>query len=294
MSNMVLFQKPEFGRVRCFIIDNQPWFVAKDVCECLDVSNPTQAIMRLDEDEKSTLCLNEGGPDRNVVNEYGIYTLILSSRKPEAKQFKRWITHDVIPSIRKSGGYSEKSDIKQMSDSELIARALIAANSTIERIEKERDAERKVLELRAEQMQEERDKAVKERVRIASKREATIMGRLGNEVKRNEKLAKENAALKGDLCQTKYMIVRDIPWVFEIMTMMPQRGKNKANVFNRLGTALCHLCSSIGIKLGQKMKDNMGHEVSSYPVEAINLMKQYLFSKDNGNYYYRMLSDYMK
>jgi prophage antirepressor-like protein len=143
MSNMILFQKPEFGRVRCFVIDGEPWFVAKDVCECLEIGNPTQAAMRLDSDEKSTLSLNEGGPDRNIVNECGVYNLVLGSRKQEAKAFKRWIVHEVIPQIRKTGNYSVNQDIKPMSDGELIARALIAANSTIERIEKEREAEKR-------------------------------------------------------------------------------------------------------------------------------------------------------
>lgn len=300
MSNMVLFQKPEFGRVRCFIVDNQPWFIAKDVCECLDIANPTQAIMRLDEDEKSTLCLNEGGPDRNVINEFGVYSLVLSSRKPEAKQFKRWITHDVIPSIRKKGEYSAKSEIKQMTDGELIARALIAANSTIERIEKEREAERKVLQLKVDQASAERDTAIQTKSYISSKREATIMGKLGNEAQRSNSLEKENTALKKEnaglkerLGLPKFMTVREIPWVFELMAMMPLRGNKKVNVLNRLGSALCNLCSTKGIKT-DKVRDSNNNLVSAYPIDIIELMHQYLTSKDNGNYYFRMMSDYMK
>lgn len=300
MSNMILFQKPEFGRVRCFVIDGEPWFIAKDVCECLDIGNPTQAIMRLDADEKSTLNLNEGGPDRNIINEYGVYNLVLSSRKAEAKQFKRWITHDVIPSIRKKGEYSAKSEIKQMTDGELIARALIAANSTIERIEKERDAERKVLQLQIDQTAQERDEAIRKRSYISSTREATIMGRLGNETRRGDRLEKENGELKkenGELKERlglpKFMTVREIPWVFELMAMMPLRGNKKVNVLNRLGSALCNLCSTKGIKT-DKVRDSNNNLVSAYPIDIIELMHQYLTSKDNGNYYFRMLSDYMK
>lgn len=300
MSNMILFQKPEFGRVRCFVIDNEPWFIAKDVCECLDIGNPTQAIMRLDADEKSTLNLNEGGPDRNIINEYGVYNLVLSSRKAEAKQFKRWITHDVIPSIRKKGEYSAKSEIKQMTDGELIARALIAANSTIERIEKEREAERKVLQLKVDQANSERDTAIQTKSYISSKREATIMGKLGNEARRSNSLEKENTALKKEnaglkerLGLPKFMTVREIPWVFELMTMMPLRGNKKVNVLNRLGSALCNLCSTKGIKT-DKVRDSNNNLVSAYPIDIIELMHQYLTSKDNGNYYFRMMSDYMK
>lgn len=300
MSNMILFQKPEFGRVRCFVIDGEPWFVAKDVCECLEIGNPTQAVMRLDSDEKSTLSLNEGGPDRNIVNECGVYNLVLGSRKQEAKAFKRWIVHEVIPQIRKTGNYSVKQDIKPMSDGELIARALIAANSTIERIENEREAERKVLQLQIDQTAQERNEAIRKRSYISSTREATIMGRLGNETRRGDRLEKENGELKkenGELKERlgfqKCVIIRDVPWVFEILSMMPVRGTKKVNVLNRLGTALCHLCNTKGIKT-DKVRDDKGNQVSAYPADIVELMHQYLLSKDESNYYYRMLSDYMK
>ena len=300
MSNMILFQKPEFGRVRCFVIDGEPWFVAKDVCECLEIVNPTQAVMRLDSDEKSTLSLNEGGPDRNIVNECGVYNLVLGSRKQEARAFKRWIVHEVIPQIRKTGNYSVNQGIKPMSDGELIARALIAANSTIERIEKEREAERKVLQLQIDQTVQERDEAIRKRSYISSTREATIMGRLGNETRRGDRLERENVELKkenGELKERlgfqKYVIIRDIPWVFEMLSMMPVRGTKKVNVLNRLGTALCHLCNTKGIKT-DKVRDDKGNQVSAYPADIVELMHQYLLSKDESNYYYRMLSDYMK
>lgn len=300
MSNMILFQKPEFGRVRCFVIDGEPWFVAKDVCECLEIGNPTQAVMRLDSDEKSTLSLNEGGPDRNIVNECGVYNLVLGSRKQEAKAFKRWIVHEVIPQIRKTGNYSVKQDIKPMSDGELIARALIAANSTIERIEKEREAEKKVLQLQIDQTTQERDEAIRKRSYISSTREATIMGRLGIETRRGDRLERENAELKVEngvlkerLGFQKCVIIRDIPWIFEILSMMPVRGTKKVNVLNRLGTALCHLCNTKGIKT-DKVRDNKGNQVSAYPADIVELMHQYLLSKDESNYYFRMMSDYMK
>jgi anti-repressor protein len=90
--------------VRSMVINGDPWFVAKDVCDVLEISNPTQAINRLDEDERAMLNIGRQG-EANVVNESGLYSLILGSRKPEAKQFKRWITHEVIPTIRKHGAY---------------------------------------------------------------------------------------------------------------------------------------------------------------------------------------------
>lgn len=105
MKEMRIFTSEQFGEVRVVDIDGQPWWVAKDVCEVLGLDNPTRAISSLDEDEKSTLQISKGGPQRNIINEPGLYSLILRSRKPEAKTFKRWITHEVIPAIRQTGEY---------------------------------------------------------------------------------------------------------------------------------------------------------------------------------------------
>lgn len=104
MNDLKIFSNPEFGSIRVIEKDGEPWFVAADVCQILDLTNPTMALNRLDEDERSKLNLGRQG-EVNVVNEYGLYSLILGSRKPEAKVFKRWITHEVIPSIRKHGMY---------------------------------------------------------------------------------------------------------------------------------------------------------------------------------------------
>ena len=96
--------------MRAVTLEGEPWFVAADVCRALEIDNT--ATRRLDEDEKAALRLTqtssngtEQGRDVTIINEPGLYALVLSSRKPEAKAFKRWITHEVIPSIRKTGGY---------------------------------------------------------------------------------------------------------------------------------------------------------------------------------------------
>lgn len=93
------------SQLRTVLIDNDVWFVAKDVCDILEVRNTTQAIARLEDDERTMLNIGRQGAT-NLVNEPGLYSLIMSSRKPEARAFKRWITHDVIPQIRKTGSYS--------------------------------------------------------------------------------------------------------------------------------------------------------------------------------------------
>ena len=106
-----------------------PWFVAADVCECLEIDR-TQT-RRLDEDEKGVYSIQTPGgeQDMSIVNEPGLYSLILGSRKPEAKAFKRWITHDVIPSIRKHGGYIAGQEA--LTDMELMAKALLVSQKVI-------------------------------------------------------------------------------------------------------------------------------------------------------------------
>ena len=93
--------------VRTVVLNGEVWFIAKDVCEVLEINNSRQAITRLDEDEKAIVTINDGSQNRHVsaVNESGLYELIFTSRKKEAKQFKRWVTHDVLPSIRNTGSY---------------------------------------------------------------------------------------------------------------------------------------------------------------------------------------------
>ena len=104
MEEMQVFQNEQFGAVRTVIREGQPWFVSVDVCNVLDLRNPTIAVSRLDEDERAKFNLGRQG-DATIVNEPGLYALVMGSRKPEAKAFKRWITHEVIPAIRKTGAY---------------------------------------------------------------------------------------------------------------------------------------------------------------------------------------------
>ncbi|MBD0381247.1 phage antirepressor KilAC domain-containing protein [Paenibacillus sedimenti] len=96
------------AQLRMIEKDGQPWFVAKDVCDILEISNPTVAIQRLDADEVTKFNLGGLHGETNIVNEYGLYSLVLGSRKPEAKAFKRWVTHEVLPSIRKHGMYARE------------------------------------------------------------------------------------------------------------------------------------------------------------------------------------------
>lgn len=110
-NNLMIFENPEFGAVRSILIDGDPWFVAADVCKALELEKTNRALSRLDDDEKGAHSVSTpGGRQRmSIISESGLYSLILGSRKPEARAFKRWITHEVIPSIRKHGAYMTDS-----------------------------------------------------------------------------------------------------------------------------------------------------------------------------------------
>lgn len=111
----------------------EPWFVAKDVCDILELGNTTNALRALDEDEKTnfTNCnvAQNGGRAPLIISEPGLYKLIMRSRKPEAKEFQRWVTHEVLPQIRKTGGYIPTSESD--SDEDIMARAVLVAQKTI-------------------------------------------------------------------------------------------------------------------------------------------------------------------
>ena len=112
----------------------EPWWVAKDVCEVLGIANPRDAVSSLDDDEKADVGISDGSQNRktNIINEPGLYSLIIRSNKPEAKKFKRWITHEVLPAIRKIGTYSVQHKIPQT-----YAEALWLAANQARQIEKQ-------------------------------------------------------------------------------------------------------------------------------------------------------------
>ena len=157
MNMLKVFEKAEFGRVRVVECEGEPWFVAKDVCECLELTDVSKTISLLDDDEKGTNSIRTPGGEQQmlVVSEPGLYSLILRSRKPEAKAFKRWVTHDILPSIRKSGGYmtAKPDDTPET----ILARAVLIAQDTLKRVEAERD------------------EAVRTKAWIGSRREASAM-----------------------------------------------------------------------------------------------------------------------
>ncbi len=138
-----VFENQEFGQVRVLMEEDEPWFVAADVCNALELA--ATATRRLDDDEKGLRLMQTPGGIQNVavVNEPGLYTLVLGSRKLEAKRFKRWITHEIVPSIRKNGAYMTDSVLERvMERPETIfelARRLLAEQEAHEAVRRQLD-----------------------------------------------------------------------------------------------------------------------------------------------------------
>ena len=113
MNEIQVFNNPEFGNVRTVIINGEPWLIGKDVAQALGYSNPRDALSKhVDDEDKNTVAFRDGtsgNPNQTVINESGLYSLVLSSKLPGAKKFKRWVTSEILPSIRKTGGYFANS-----------------------------------------------------------------------------------------------------------------------------------------------------------------------------------------
>lgn len=147
MNNLQIFDSPDFGQIRTIQQNGEPWFVGKDVASVLQYRDTSDALKKhVDKEDKvllkagETPTLKSSNFGMYIINESGLYSLILSSKMPKAKEFKRWVTSEVIPAIRKTGGYIAGSE--NMTDAEIMAKAVLVAQSTI----RQRDQRIKELE----------------------------------------------------------------------------------------------------------------------------------------------------
>lgn len=168
MNELAIFKNEDFGEVRTVTINDEPYFVGKDVALILGYKDPSDALKRhVDEDDKLTRCFTDSGQNREmyVISESGLYSLILSSKLLSAKKFKRWVTSEVLPQIRKTGTYklSPKS----------YAEALRALANEVEQ---------------KELMQKQRDEAIRTKAWISDKKTATAMNTASQKSKEAEKL----------------------------------------------------------------------------------------------------------
>lgn len=132
MNELQIFNNEEFGEIRTITKDGEPWFVGKDITEKLGYQNGSRDIARhVDEDDQIVIPIPGDTQNRNmlVINESGLYSLVISSKLPNAKKFKKWVTSEVLPSIRKNGGYIANQE--QMTPEQIVANALIVAQNII-------------------------------------------------------------------------------------------------------------------------------------------------------------------
>ncbi len=137
---MQIFENADFGAIRVSTVEGEPWFVAKDVCDALGIRSDTVRTI-VDQEDVNEINPNSigvaGGRNPLIVSEAGFYTLVLKSRKPEAKAFQRWVTHEVLPAIRRTGGYIAAKEDE--TPEQIMARAVIVAQDTIERQKRQLD-----------------------------------------------------------------------------------------------------------------------------------------------------------
>ena len=240
-SDVKLFEKEEFGKVRVVMQDEDPWFVAKDVCVCLEIGNSRDAVASLDDDEKGVGIIDTPGgkQEMSIVSEPGLYSLILRSRKPEAKAFKRWVTHDILPSIRRSGGYvmAKPDDTPEA----ILARAVLVAQDTIRRIEAERD------------------EAIRTKAEIGSRREATAMATASAAVRKA-------AALENELGRGRdYKSVKGIPWFLDIFADTPA-------AYSVAGRKLSDMSRRMDYEI-REIEDSRFGSVKAYHVDVIEAFR---------------------
>ena len=194
-SAIKLFENPLF-KVRVIMRLGDPWFVAKDACDCLEITNVSQACQTLDEDEKGIYKVYTlgGSQDMMLISESGLYTLIMRSNKPEAKVFRKWVTSEVLPSIRKTGGYGIRTVDDMINDPDTAIRLL---------------TQLKIMRLQNKQLEMERDEAIRTKAEIGSRREATAMNTASQKSKECEKLREQIGDSK------TYKAAKSIPWLSE-------------------------------------------------------------------------------
>lgn len=132
MNEVQVFKNQEFGSVRTLVINSEPWFIGKDVADVLGYKNQRDAISKhVDSEDKNTVAIHDGitrgNPNQTIINESGLYSLIFGSKLESAQKFKRWVTSEVLPALRKTGQYQ----VKELSGQELMAKALIEAQSVL-------------------------------------------------------------------------------------------------------------------------------------------------------------------
>ena len=261
MNMLKVFEKAEFGRVRVVECEGEPWFVAKDVCECLELTDVSKTISLLDDDEKGTNSIRTPGGEQQmlVVSEPGLYSLILRSRKPEAKAFKRWIIHEVVPSIRKRGLYATEAVMDRILDDPDFGISLL------QQYKFERE-QRKLVEA-------QRDEAVRTKAEIGSRRGATAMNTAS-------RLSKENDQLRDEIGDSRtWKQVKAIPWLEEVFEVSQA-------MYSVAGRKLSDMSRRMGYEI-REVEDSRYGSVKAYHMDVIEAFRHALKADRNMLWKYR-------
>ena len=290
-----LFTKNGLGSVRVITRDSGFWFVAKDVAGCIGYENVSQMCSLCRESDRFTVTKlgTHGLSDPNnhttsltLISEPGLYRILAKCRLPRCEPFEEWVFDDVLPSIRSRGVYATPQAVDSMTPEELMAKAVLAAQDTIARL------------------QRERDEAVKAKSQISAGREATLMNRCGNQEKKIISLTKENAELKAENIELREKCggpegwrISDIPWIRDFFLPMPRDGEFNVPVQNRLGGAMRKLGDTLGVHPSEESKVHdrrTGHRVNVWPRSVVDEMKRHLDTKSMSDPYVRHMTAYFR
>jgi prophage antirepressor-like protein len=276
MSDLKVFENEKFGQVRVVDRDGEPWFVAKGVCDILGYSDVSNACRVIDEDEKIVLTREEvpsffeetsSAPVMTLISESGLYTLVLRSNKPEAKAFRKWVTSEVLPSIRKRGVYATQDFIqKSIEDPDW-------AISMLLQVKHERE-QRQLAE-------KQRDEAVRTKAWIGSRREATAMNTASQKSKECVRKEKECEKLREQIGDsTNWKAVRAIPWLKQYFAL-------SVGLFNAVAQKLRKICIEFNLER-RDIEDSKWGTIKAYPVEAIDILHMRIMDDRNMLAKYRL------
>ena len=277
------FVSPFGWHVRVVIKDGEPWFVAKDVCDCLGTATKDiPAILDADERGIDTIDTLGGPQEVSVISEPGLYSLTLKSRKEEARPFKRWVTHEVIPTIRKTGMYCGP---KTLQESLRAYADLLDVNERNARLALE--AKKRIEELTDNILitEAQRDKAIREKAQINCSRVGTCMRkvRTANETVRKVKAEKEELELHIGELEIRLGEAESWKTVAAMDKELRKIFRMDARCRQTVGRALTSISRQVGLDI-KKATDSRFGEVNAYHVDAWKEFFKYLFRVENAEF----------
>ena len=272
-SALKLFENPLF-KVRVIMRCSDPWFVAKDACDCLEIADVSQACKNLDDDEKQVVARSpelsllftesSNAPTMTLISESGLYALVMRSNKPKAKVFRKWVTSEVLPSIRKTGGYGIRTVDDMINDPDTAIRLL---------------TQLKIMRLQNDQLAMERDEAIRTKAMIGSRREATAMNTASQKSKECEKLREQIGDSK------TYKAVTAITWLPDYFNM------SNRGLYGSLAANLKKIEAGMTSEFKHiDIEDSRWGKVKAYHVDVIERLHEMVQADENLMKKYRKIA----